>query len=96
MEDKKFVKELEFVQLLCNPEYLKWLFEQGYFEQDSFKNLLIHLQYWKKEEYKIYLTYPFCLNILDQLILPDVCEKLKDDLFYAKILDMQFKNWKNK
>lgn len=96
MEDKTFNKELEFVQLLCNPEYLKWLFEQGYFEQESFKSLLIHLQYWKKEEYKIFLTYPYCLNILDELNCPNVCEKLKDDFFYSKILEEQFKIWKTK
>ncbi|KAF5140632.1 mediator of rna polymerase ii transcription subunit 31 [Vairimorpha ceranae] len=96
MSDNTFIKELEFVQLLCNPDYLKWLFEQGYFENKSFKDLIKHLQYWKEDKYKIYLTYPYCLNILDILNKEDVIQTLKDESFYVRIAQEQFLLWKSR
>lgn len=96
MSDKTFEKELEFVQLLCNPDYVKWLYEQGYFEEQSFKDLLKHLLYWKENTYKRYLTYPYCLNILEILNSENILEILKDESFYAKISQEQFVLWKNR
>ncbi|WUR02341.1 mediator of RNA polymerase II transcription subunit 31 (MED31) [Vairimorpha necatrix] len=96
MPDKTFEKELEFVQLLCNPDYLKWLYEQGYFEDQSFINLLNHLVYWKQDNYKRYLTYPYCLEILGILLKDDVVQILEDESFYAKIAQDQLLSWKSR
>lgn len=96
MSDKIFEKDLEFVQLLCNPDYLKWLYDQGYFEQDSFIKLIRHLEYWKEDEYKKHLTYPYCIKILDTLNSDDVLEILKDESFYLRIAEEQFVLWRER
>ena len=48
---KRFLVELEFVQCLANPNYLNYLAKQGLFSNDSFKNYLRYLLYWKDPEY---------------------------------------------
>ncbi|KAF9764565.1 Mediator of RNA polymerase II transcription subunit 31 [Nosema granulosis] len=96
MRNIRFEKELEFVQLLCNPDYIRWLFDEGYFENKSFLDLLQHLNYWKKNEYKVFLTYPACLNILDILNKDNVLEILKDDTFYTKLAEQQYYLWKER
>ena len=76
-DDARFQADLEFVQLLSNPEYLNYLAKGGFFEDAKFMNYLLYLQYWKLPQYAKYILYPASLGILDALI----CSKqLRDDL----------------
>lgn len=90
-----FEKELEFVQLLCNPEYIRWLFKQGYFDKPEFKNYLEYLKYFKNSKYIKFLTFPQCLVVLDMLTNEDISEKLTEDTFYSKLADDQYNLWKH-
>lgn len=63
----KFEKELEFVQLLCNPYYLQYLYQKRYFEDPEFRRFLRYLEYWKEKPYSNFLIYPQSLIILDAL-----------------------------
>jgi hypothetical protein len=65
---KRFLVELEFVQCLANPNYLKFLAVRGYFENESFKNYLKYLVYWKTPEYIKFIKYPECLYFLDLIL----------------------------
>lgn len=96
MRNLRFEQELEFVQLLCNPDYIRWLFDEGYFDNDNFKRFLEYLNYWKTDDYKIFLTYPTCLNILDILNREDVKDLLKDESFYVKLGSEQYYLWKDR
>ncbi len=90
----RFEKELEFVQLLCNPEYIRWLYNNGYFESNDFLKFLKYLLYFKDAKYKKFLTYPQCILILEILLQKDSKEKLSDDSFYKKLSEDQFNLWR--
>ena len=69
----RFQYELEFVQMLSNPNYLECislinidLLHNGYFEDPAFINFLKYLLYWKQPEYTRFLMY-MLPNILDIL-----------------------------
>lgn len=95
-DDKRFEKELEFVQLLCNPEYLKWLLQEGHFKNEEFRKFLQYLKYWSKQEYSRFLTYPQCLIILDYLNKDNVEELLDDEEFMNNLATQQHFIWLNK
>ncbi|RKO97391.1 hypothetical protein CXG81DRAFT_2656, partial [Caulochytrium protostelioides] len=63
----RFTIELEFVQSLANPYYLQHLAQNGYFDDAEFLNYLRYLQYWCQPQYARYITYPYCLEVLDLL-----------------------------
>ncbi len=72
----RFQYELEFVQLLSNPEYLNCTYSlprvldlvtNGRLDEPAFINFLAYLQYWKKPEYAKFLSYPMSLCVLDML-----------------------------
>ena len=44
----RFQVELEFVQCLANPHYLKFLAQSGHLKDKNFINYLEYLQYWKQ------------------------------------------------
>lgn len=90
-----FEKDLEFIQLLCNPEYLRWLYNERYFEKAEFKEYLKYLEYFKKPEFLIFLLYPQCIQILEQLLSPEVYILLEDEDFYTKLSNNQYFCWKN-
>lgn len=92
----RFEKELEFVQLLCNPEYIRWLYNEGYFEKQDFIDFLNYLLYFKDKKYSKFLTYPQCLIILEILIDKNIKEKLGDDNFYKKLGEDQIVLWRNR
>ncbi|CAF0705130.1 unnamed protein product [Brachionus calyciflorus] len=66
-ERKRFQIELEFVQSLANPNYLNFLAQRGYFNNQTFLNYLKYLMYWKEPEYCKYIVYPQCLSLLEML-----------------------------
>ncbi|KAK8793743.1 hypothetical protein JH06_4417 [Blastocystis sp. subtype 4] len=85
-DEKRFMIELEFVQALSNVFYLKWLSDNGYFEDEAFLRYLQYLQYWKQPEYARYLIYPECLYFLD---------KLQDEAFRYLLTDQNHINFLN-
>ncbi len=91
-----FEKELEFIQLLCNPEYLKWLYSEKYFIKQDFKNYLKYLLYFKNEIYLKFLIYPQCIPILEILIRDDAISVLSEDSFYSKLANDQNGIWRNR
>lgn len=91
-----FIKELEFIQLLCNPEYLKWLYTEKYFSNPDFKDFLKYLMYFSKPEYLKFLVYPQCVPILELLTQDNADDLLAEELFYSKLVDIQHCIWKNR
>lgn len=88
----QFEKELEYVQLLCNPNFLLHLKSEGYFENPKFIEFLKYLRYWNNPPYYYFLIYPECTIILDMIL--DGFEINDENM---KILDEQLKNqWKNR
>ncbi|KAL0037205.1 hypothetical protein WJX79_005907 [Trebouxia sp. C0005] len=66
-DERRFLLELEFVQLLSSPQYLNWLSQNRFFEDAAFINYLAYLKYWKQPEYARFLIYPHSLFFLDCL-----------------------------
>ena len=105
----RFIQDLEFVQCLSNPNYLKFLSSSGYFDDEEFINYLKYLLYFKKPEYMKYLTYGNCLLFLDLLQYKEFREQLKinnyiqfqtengiQSMSYSQCLDDFIKkNWKS-
>ncbi|EHY64451.1 mediator of RNA polymerase II transcription subunit 31 [Nematocida ausubeli] len=93
----RFVEELEFVQCLCNPQYLQYLYQQGYFSRPDFMEYLAYLQYWKRPEYAKYLFFPQALNILHLLV---TSKEFVDALKYKQVVELiasqQYFQWKNR
>ncbi|KAK9452963.1 SOH1-domain-containing protein [Dipodascopsis uninucleata] len=90
----RFEVELEFVQSLSNPQYINFLAQNDYLDDERFINYLEYMEYWRNPEYAKYLIYPNCLHILTLLKHPqfrqdirhaDVAQMLIDDM-YAKWL----------
>ncbi len=73
----RFIQDLEFVQCLANPNYLKYLSDKGYLDDDHFINYLKYLLYFKKDEYMKYITFERCLLFLDLLQYKEFREQLK-------------------
>jgi mediator of RNA polymerase II transcription subunit 31 len=71
----RFILELEFIQLLSNPEYILFLGQSGLFDKKEFLNYLDYLKYWKKPIYANYVKFPFSLFILDCLTQSDAFRK---------------------
>lgn len=92
----RFERELEFIQLICNPEYIRWLYNERYFEKREFIDFLKYLDYFKNEKYRKCLTYPQCLIILELLQKDDINTLLAEDSFYSKLAEDQYNLWKNR
>ncbi len=94
-ERTRFLVELEFVQCLANPHYLRWLACEGYLREDKFIRYLDYLQYWKNAEYAKFLIYPHCLRFLDLLQHEEFRAQLAaaDDLYVREIHDQQYYHW---
>ena len=73
----RFLQDLEFVQCLANPNYLKYLADYGYFDDENFINYLKYLLYFKKVEYMKFITYERCLIFLELLQYKEFREQLK-------------------
>lgn len=87
-----FERELEFVQLLCSPDYLRWLGQEGHIGSEHFRDCLRRLEYWKQPEYSRFLTYPQCLVVLDHLN----SDAGVDEAFLTKLGEQQHFIWLNR
>ena len=61
-------QDLEFLQLLSNPQYLSHLAQQRLLEDASFLNYLRHLNYFRRPEFVKFVAYPDALEFLDLLV----------------------------
>jgi mediator of RNA polymerase II transcription subunit 31 len=95
-DTKKFILDLEFVQCLANPEYLKFLsqHENRYFQDDKFVAYLKYLQYWKSSKYVKYIAYPHCLYILDLLQDENFRNQISQPGLSDYIYKQQYYQWK--
>ena len=91
---QRFVKELEFVQALSNPAYLKFLSDQGLFEDLAFIGYLKYLLYWKQPAYSQFLMHPQCLAMLHLLQHKTFRDSIKEPNFYNMLCDQVFWQWK--
>lgn len=89
-----FEKDLEFIQLLTNPKYIKWLYSQNFFNQDNFTKYLKRLLYFEDKRFFKYLHYPQSVEILKMLINNNT--KLDNEEFYKELERQQFFLWKNR
>ncbi|KAH3758400.1 aldehyde oxidase and xanthine dehydrogenase [Pelomyxa schiedti] len=94
----RFQIELEFVQCLCNPEYLHYLarFHGKIFHDKAFINYLNYLQYWKQPQYARFLDYPNCLIFLELLQTESFREALESPDCAANIYHQmtQYHDWR--
>lgn len=93
MERSRFERELEFVQSLCNPEYLRFLYQEDYFKDDKFLAFLKYLSYWEDERYKRFLIYPQCLEILKLCYNDQFLEVLSDENTYMILSEQIYNTW---
>ncbi|KAK9479353.1 SOH1-domain-containing protein [Lipomyces japonicus] len=86
----RFEVELEFVQALANPQYINFLAQNDYLDDEDFIKYLEYLEYWRKPEYLKYLIYPNCLHVLSLLKHKafrrdvrhaDIAQMLMDDMY---------------
>lgn len=86
---------IKFIQSLSNPQYLNYLAQNKYLENEQFLSYLEYLDYWSQPKYAKFLVYPNCLHILTLLKQPlfrqeisraDVAKMFMDD-FYMKWLN---------
>ncbi|KAI5148314.1 mediator of RNA polymerase II transcription subunit 31 [Enteropsectra breve] len=89
-----FEQELEFVQLLCNNEYLRWLYQNNYFSNERFIKYLEYLKYFNSECYKKHLAYPQCLPLLEILTSENAATILSNDEFYVMLASNQEEMWR--
>ncbi len=90
----RFILELEFVQLLANPQYLRYLAQNRYFEDERFINFLSYLQYWSKPQYIKYISYPHCLYFLELLQREEFRNALLQDQYIGLVHHQQFQHWR--
>ena len=76
----RFIQDLEFVQCLANPFYIKYLSDKGYLDDDNFINYLKYLLYFKKAEYMKYITFERCLIFLELLQYKEFREHFKKNI----------------
>jgi len=88
-EFKRFILDLEFVQCLANPMYLKFLAQHRnkYFKEEAFIQYLRYLLYWKQPEYARFIRYPYCLHMLQ--LLQD--ENFRNQLANPTVIDLMYK-----
>lgn len=89
-----FQKDLEFLEMFCNMEYLKWLYYHGWFEKSEFIDYLKKLLIFKEQKYFRFLVFPQSLEILEKILEDVKC--LKNEEFYANIGKQQYFLWLNK
>jgi len=82
----RFQSELEFVQCLSNPLYLRELSIQNYLDKPEFLNYLKYLEYWRDPNYVQFIIYPTCLVYLTLLQQPLFRERLHDPVFVGELV----------
>uniref|UniRef100_A0A7S3Z8J0 Mediator of RNA polymerase II transcription subunit 31 n=1 Tax=Lotharella globosa TaxID=91324 RepID=A0A7S3Z8J0_9EUKA len=91
---KRFVLELEFVEMLSNPFYLQYLAQNRFFEDRRFLNYLKYLLYWTKPEYIKHISFPHCLYFLELLQREEFRKKLVDRAYINLVHEQQFYHWR--
>ena len=92
----ELTQDLEFVQLLANPNYIKYLNERNYFEDQAFLNYLNYLSYLKNPDYLKFIEYDNGLIMLDLLQLEIFRKEIKNDTaFLDYILEQNWLSNKN-
>ncbi|EJW03888.1 hypothetical protein EDEG_01816 [Edhazardia aedis USNM 41457] len=91
----RFQKELEFLQLLCNPQYLQHLYNNNFFKNEDFIKFLEYLKYWKMEPYRNFIIYPYSLEILDLCLDTKFIEELANEQTYMILNEQIFNLWNN-
>ncbi|CAK4028913.1 Mediator of RNA polymerase II transcription subunit 31 [Lecanosticta acicola] len=95
----RFVIELEFVQMLSNPQYLNYLAAQKLLDNAEFIAYLEYLQYFREPKYLRYLQYPGptlrALELLQEerfrkdILIPEVRDRMIAEGFEAAISGYQ-------
>eukprot|EP00924_Labyrinthula_sp_SR-Ha-C_P013621 maker-scaffold_5-snap-gene-8.12-mRNA-1 protein AED:0.02 eAED:0.02 QI:99/1/1/1/0/0/2/287/129 len=93
-EKIRFDTELEFVQTLANPDYLNFLAQNLFFEDETFLNYIKYLQYWRDPKYSKYIIYPQSLYFLNLLSDEEFRTKLKNPEVCKFISQQQISQWK--
>jgi hypothetical protein len=78
--EKRLIQDLEFVQMLGNPEYVVHLMRSGYFNQLAFRNYLKYLLYLRTPEFAHFLLYPLGLEVLKLLTNDAVVDAFLEDI----------------
>ncbi|ORX37062.1 SOH1-domain-containing protein [Kockovaella imperatae] len=81
----RFQSELEFVQCLANPLYLKELYTQGLLDNAEMLNYLKYLDYWREPEYVRFIVYPTCLVYLTLIQQETFRSRLGDPAFIEEL-----------
>ena len=89
----RFMQDLEFVQCLANPFYLKYLSNMGYLDDEKFVNYLQYLLYFKKAEYIKFITYERCIIFLELLQYKEFRQKLKENEYEQYLNNFILKDW---
>ena len=96
--NKKFESDLEFVQMLSNPDYLLFVYKKHESDAESFLQYLKYLRYFNSEPYLYCLIYPQCLLFLEFIIniLEDKKYLSKEEikLKLEKIKEAQLNKWR--
>ena len=92
----RFMQDLEFVQCLSNPYYLKYLSNMGYFDDDNFINYLQYLLYFRKAEYMKYITYERCILFLELLQFKEFRQKFKENNYEISLDHFIYDEWINR
>ena len=92
----RFMQDLEFVQCLANPFYLKYLSNMGYFDDDNFVNYLKYLLYFKKAEYLKYITFERCIMFLELLQYKEFRQKFKENGYENRLDFFLYNEWKER
>jgi|TARA_B110000008_G_C16557027_1_gene398699 mediator of RNA polymerase II transcription subunit 31 len=93
LEKTRFQREKEFLCFLANPDYLRWLSDEGYFDDPRFIRYLKYMLYWKEEKYRKYILYPHGLFFLDMLQNEKFRNSLRSDKFLADVKSSQYLHW---
>ena len=89
----RFMQDLEFVQCLANPFYLKYLSNMGYLDDENFVNYLQYLIKKKKAEYMKFITYERCIIFLELLQYKEFRQKLKENEYEQYLNNFILKDW---
>ncbi|KAK2662383.1 hypothetical protein Ddye_000957 [Dipteronia dyeriana] len=92
---QRFLLELEFVQCLANPNYIHYLAQNRYFEDEAFIGYLKYLQYWKRPEYVKFIMYPHSLYFLNLLQNANFRSAMAHPATKELAHKQQFYFWKN-
>lgn len=94
-KSRRFIEELEFVQLLADPNYVHFLALRGYLEDESFIEFLRYLQYWREPPYVQHVVYPQALRMLDMLLTPEVRKRMHRPATLALLSGSMMWKWAN-